>query len=274
MENQVDDQKYKLSFWGALGMYLLYFILILSIINIPFDIISDFVYEQNGEIAQAIVLMLGELITNIIVVMLVIKRIRKRKQPNFKLKFIRKFNYRLLFYTILFIVGYFLWYQSSIGLLTEQIPMPKLIEEAFDALFMNPYAAIFSVAIIAPIFEEIALRGIILEGFLNKYKPRTAIIASALLFGLIHMNITQFINTGIIGLFLGVLYYKTRSLTLCIAAHMTNNLIAVLIGIVTFEPGIISFGVGVSIFILAGRFLVNQLGELEDVTDDYKVQNI
>lgn len=84
---------------------------------------------------------------------------------------------------------------------------------------------IISLIIIAPIFEEILMRGIILEGFLNKYKPATAIIASSIIFGTMHLNIPQFINATIIGIFLGMVYYKTRSLALCIVAHMLNNAI-------------------------------------------------
>lgn len=81
------------------------------------------------------------------------------------------------------------------------------------------------------------MRGIILEGFLNNYKPATAIIISSIMFGAMHLNIFQFVNATIGGLFLGVIYYKTRSLVLSIVAHMVNNAIPIL-GI---QRNIISF---------------------------------
>lgn len=85
---------------------------------------------------------------------------------------------------------------------------------------------VISFIIVAPIFQKILMRGIIIEGFLNKYKPATAIIISSIMFGAIHLNIFQFVNAKIGGLFLGVIYYKTRFLVLCIVAHMINNMIA------------------------------------------------
>ncbi len=45
------------------------------------------------------------------------------------------------------------------------------------------------------------MRGIILEGFLNNYKPATAIIISSIMFGAMHLNIFQFVNATIGGLF-------------------------------------------------------------------------
>ncbi|NFP89960.1 CPBP family intramembrane glutamic endopeptidase [Clostridium sporogenes] len=125
---------------------------------------------------------------------------------------------------------------------------------------------IISLIIIAPIFEEILMRGIILEGFLNKYKPVTAIIASSIIFGAMHLNIPQFINATIIG----ILYYKTRSLALCIVAHMLNNAIASL-GI---QLNAISFFIGAVIFIISGIFFQRYIRELKCVDINFEENSI
>ena len=67
-----------------------------------------------------------------------------------------------------------------------------------------------------------------LTGLLRNYRPWVAISQSALLFGLMHMNPAQIVGAGLIGLLFGWLYYRTRSLSLCIVAHMFNNLLAFL----------------------------------------------
>ena len=85
----------------------------------------------------------------------------------------------------------------------------------------------FQTLITAPIFEELLFRGIILNGLLNKYKnsSKKAIIYSAMVFGLVHLNIPQGINAFIGGIILGFIYCYTKSMKLSIFAHFINNLI-------------------------------------------------
>ena len=60
----------------------------------------------------------------------------------------------------------------------------------------------------------------------NGVKPRNAIIISALVFGLVHFNPWQFIGAFLLGLVLGVVYFKTKSLLMPILLHFFNNTIA------------------------------------------------
>ncbi|WP_242831657.1 CPBP family intramembrane glutamic endopeptidase [Clostridium botulinum] len=156
------------------------------------------------------------------------------------------------------------------GLIVGKIPMPESFEKIFEEISENPYVMVISLIIIAPIFEEILMRGIILEGFLNKYKPVTAIIASSIIFGAMHLNIPQFINATVIGMFLGMLYYKTRSLALCIVVHMLNNAIASL-GI---QLNAISFFIGAIIFIISGIFFQRYIRELKCVDINFEEKSI
>lgn len=81
------------------------------------------------------------------------------------------------------------------------------------------------VVITAPILEELLFRGIILNGLLSKYKKnyKKAIIISALIFGIAHLNIPQGVNAFIIGIIIGGIYYCTGSMKLSIFAHFINN---------------------------------------------------
>ncbi len=107
--------------------------------------------------------------------------------------------------------------------LTTAIPMPEYIEKLFAMLTQRDIWTFLTVGITGPILEEVLFRGIILDGFLGRYKPGKAIFWSAFLFGLFHLNPWQFIPAFLIGLLLGYIYLKTRSLIPAIAIHMINN---------------------------------------------------
>jgi membrane protease YdiL (CAAX protease family) len=107
--------------------------------------------------------------------------------------------------------------------LTNLIPMPEIVEEMLAMLATRDLWTFTMVGITGPILEEVLFRGIILDGFLKRYNPKKAIFWSAFLFGLFHLNPWQFIPGFLIGLLLGYIYLKTRSLIPVILVHMVNN---------------------------------------------------
>lgn len=104
----------------------------------------------------------------------------------------------------------------------------------FYSTFLNQLSndtilMVIMAVIMAPIFEEIVFRGIIMKGLLNKgTDPKYAIWISALIFGLIHGNPWQFVGATLLGFVLGLVYYKTKSLLLPILLHAFNNLVSTL----------------------------------------------
>ena len=85
-----------------------------------------------------------------------------------------------------------------------------------------------AICILAPVLEEMLFRGIILRSFLQQYERWPAIAGSAALFGFAHMNLYQYVSATIMGMFLGWLYERTRSLLPCIALHAAYNTICVM----------------------------------------------
>src|SRR5690606_36763881 len=83
--------------------------------------------------------------------------------------------------------------------------------------------SILAAVIAAPVLEEILMRGIILDGFLKRYNPAKSIIWSALIFAVFHLNLWQGVSAFTFGLLAGWLYWKTRSLSLCILLHAIGN---------------------------------------------------
>lgn len=76
--------------------------------------------------------------------------------------------------------------------------------------------------VIAPIFEEIWFRGIILRK-LYPYGSGFAIFTSGILFGLAHGNFQQFFYTTALGICLGYIAYATKSIVAPIIIHACFN---------------------------------------------------
>ena len=107
--------------------------------------------------------------------------------------------------------------------LTEFARLTSNMTPVFEELRQHIGVTMLYGIVIAPLLEELLFRGILLNGLLRAYAPWVAIAQSALLFGLIHFNPPQCLSAGLLGLLLGWLYYRTRSLGLCIALHVLNN---------------------------------------------------
>ncbi len=103
----------------------------------------------------------------------------------------------------------------------------------------NPIVQVLEVVVLAPICEEIIFRRLVINKMLSAYSMHTAVIVSAVLFALAHGNITQGVFTFFMGILLGYLYLKTKSLLMCMIAHFINNLMAVVEMCIPVNPLIV-----------------------------------
>lgn len=117
--------------------------------------------------------------------------------------------------------------------------MPDWLKSALQGLTGgNVWINFLCVSIFAPFFEEWLCRGMILRGLLNYkkedgtngIKPVWAIIISAAVFAAIHGNIWQALPAFMIGIVMGIVYYKTGSLKLTMLMHFVNNTLALVMG--------------------------------------------
>ena len=107
--------------------------------------------------------------------------------------------------------------------LTELIPRVEFFEELTFRVIRPDIFSFLAAVIAAPILEELLFRGIILDGMLKRYSPAKAILLSAMLFGLIHINPVQVVNAFFLGLLFGWVYWKTGSLRSVMLMHAANN---------------------------------------------------
>lgn len=116
------------------------------------------------------------------------------------------------------------------------IDMPGTYKTIFTQLLGSPWAFI-SVAVLTPIAEEFLFRGAILRR-IHMATPNQwiAICISSLLFGLLHGNLAQFIHAFLIGMLLGWMYCRYKSLLPSILFHIINNSIAFILFRIMPDP--------------------------------------
>ena len=117
---------------------------------------------------------------------------------------------------------------SSLVSLLDRIP--NIMEQSFDIL-QSGCGGILAITIVGPAVEELLFRGAITGALLRQYSPTKAILLSALLFAVIHLNPAQMLPAFLIGTLLAWTYYKTGSLIPCIAMHILNNTLSVCLSI-------------------------------------------
>mgnify|MGYP000750589167 CR=1 FL=1 len=109
-------------------------------------------------------------------------------------------------------------------LISHLLPMSQSDIDMFQRLMSGGVASFITLCLIAPVIEEMLFRGIFLRSFLHQYSARQAIVFSSALFGIAHLNIYQGVPAFLVGLMIGWIYLRVRSLWPCIIAHMAFNL--------------------------------------------------
>lgn len=80
--------------------------------------------------------------------------------------------------------------------LVDRLIGPSAWEQQAMELFQaRSLADLLAACAIAPLLEELLFRGLILRGFAQRYAPLRALWLQALLFGLAHANVHQFVAT-------------------------------------------------------------------------------
>lgn len=91
--------------------------------------------------------------------------------------------------------------------------------------------------LVIPIAEELLFRGVVYKRLKLLFGITPALICSALLFGVMHVNLVQFIYASAIGLFLAFVLEKTGHISAAVIGHIAANAAAVL----RTETGFLSF---------------------------------
>jgi len=101
--------------------------------------------------------------------------------------------------------------------------------ELFTSRSPGEFVWLIVVVCITPaLCEETFFRGVVQRTFERTMGWKSAILVGVL-FGFFHMNPLGLITLAILGMLLGYFYYRSRSLVPSMAAHFTNNFVAILV---------------------------------------------
>lgn len=87
---------------------------------------------------------------------------------------------------------------------------------------------LFLLAVVVPIGEEVFFRGLVYGGLRARWGVPAAMLASAVFFTAVHVQIVHALPIFVLGLFLAMLYERTGSLVSSVVTHGLNNVIAVI----------------------------------------------
>lgn len=134
---------------------------------------------------------------------------------------------------------------SLLAFFLQYIPLHYLLPDLADWMFLDRDISLsmphdreyllenilyfITLVLLAPIVEEFFVRGILLTRWSIKWGISKAVLASSLLFGILHTNILGAVFFGFV---MSVLYIRTESLYIPIFVHMFNNFIVWIVGLV------------------------------------------
>ena len=210
-----------------MGIIKTFLVLLLSVLLetlglIPVNILD--LYSERFETAAPYISFALEILVKYFVIIILLKWFSSKESEGNRTQYL---SARSFVYTGLIIIAFRIIFDNSLSLLIIDIPIPDIINEAFEELAVSPIILILSVAVVAPIYEEIIFRGILLKGMASKINPTVALVISSLFFALVHLNIPQGINAFLLGLVIGAIYLKTGSIYLSMFAHFANNFLAI-----------------------------------------------
>lgn len=206
--------------YSRFGFALLAIILTATILQIGLALVWNgyFRHTQPGslELMRWLLTMVPLYLVGIPVGLLIMRKIPVEDLPREKLSFKRFFSLLLMCFPIMYGGNY-------IGtLLSGWLSGGSADNVLLDYIAGDPlYPFIFTV-LLAPFLEELVFRKQLIDR-LGRYGEKTAIVFSALTFGLIHMNLFQFFYAFGLGLILAYIYTRTRMLRYCVIIHMVIN---------------------------------------------------
>lgn len=134
-----------------------------------------------------------------------------------------------------------------------------------DSTLLSKVANIISITFLAPVFEEILMRGALL-GNTKRYGTWSAIISTGVFFGLLHMNYPQVPFAAVMGIFSAFMVLKTRSIIPSLIVHFTINTIGGVLSVVIGDIDLVKLqggdadyimeNLGVALIIICAGFLV------------------
>ncbi len=157
----------------------------------------------------------------------------KRKKVNLKNKICIILIALLLIFGLQYLLNYLLY--PAIGL---DYSTTDVFDISSNSSLLSKIIFILAISVTPAIFEELFFRKAVIS-FTKQYGTTFALIFSALLFGMLHMNLSQFLFAFIIGIVFGMIYLYTNDIKITMFIHFINNGLAAIELILPESYGII-----------------------------------
>ncbi len=220
-ESQTPDATHAALFYLYLMLLLIFGANFVGIILVDLGISpEDQLFTAIGALTQSI------LVIGFVLILIQSKRFDLKKTLR-----LRACPPALLFWGVLGVVPLGMLVGQLAQVLVELIPALKsemLIElvsnSAYDGNLAVYLLYVIAISLGAGISEELAFRGYILRGLESAVKPWGAVLISALVFALFHIDPLHILMVFPAGIYLGYLAMGTGSIYPAIVAHAFNNL--------------------------------------------------
>lgn len=229
MERFINIFKNRIGHYRA-GWRILFYIILFVALSEFLEFVSNSYLLISGDKLNAYELLYNRVINKslkllsvLIPAFLLLKWIDKRPLTLLGLGFykgtIKELSYGIIFGLAMAVTGVLTTYLSGLGSFT-------LNEIKFDLI--GYLVAVLGILFISAIYEEVLFRGYIFQSSIEGTNFPITLIIFSLLFGAAHLSNAGIDVFGIMftisaGLFLGVMYYKTRALWMCIGTHFVWN---------------------------------------------------
>ncbi len=234
-------------------------------IGILLFIVTVILLQFVGGPWQAEDMLSGLLKTEILLVLLpvaLVIRFMKVKKSELN---IGKPSLHVILLTIVTAFAAFIFVQQLSIWLSQIIDVPLYYTEAMGKFIeelagVNFWYALFVIAVLPAIAEELLFRGYILRGAVRTIGVTGGIILTGILFGLFHIDPYRLFATAFLGIFLSAIGYR-HGLLIAMLAHFVNNALALSWAINPtvhnfLSPEILNGEFPLWVFVLAGGIFI------------------
>lgn len=215
--NKVKKNNIK-NFITGTSLALLSLILIQSVLGVLLSL-----FMPNATPNQNVIAVSGIFVLSFLVPILILKGFVSAQHDN-KDKIKKTDTKNILLWTIMAMPVMYLSTYIVELVISKMNVNPTMIDSAlvFDKSIIGYILFFTEVAILPAILEELLFRKVMLDGA-KKHGTIFAMVFTAIMFGVIHMNIPQAINAMLIGILFAYITIKSKSIVPAMLLHLINN---------------------------------------------------
>jgi membrane protease YdiL (CAAX protease family) len=117
---------------------------------------------------------------------------------------------------------------SLLNLISQLFVENQIAEAVIDIVNYPLWISLLLIAVTPAVFEEITMRGILINNYRNKTVLTTSLM-SGLMFGIFHLNINQFVYAFVMGIVFSIVVHITNSIFASMFMHFIVNASSVVI---------------------------------------------